>query len=133
MTDGYGRWLSVDGDGDGYGRRLRPSTIAMSHQPSAISHGSSATKGTERREVLTRLLFDVLVQAVAVRVHGHDRREVLDRQVPHRFGRAELHQRDAVDLLDRARVELRRAADGVQIHGAVILHRGQRLRAHAAL
>src|SRR4029077_4953147 len=41
--------------------------------------------------------------------------------------------RHAVDLLDRLRVELRRAADRVQVHGAVLLERRQRLRAHAAL
>ena len=36
-------------------------------------------------------------------------------------------------LLDGARVELRRAADGVQVDRAVFLERRQRLRAHAAL
>ena len=50
-------------------------------------------------EVLARLLLDVLVQAVAVRVHRDDRREILDREMPHRFGRAELEQRHAVHAL----------------------------------
>ena len=36
-------------------------------------------------------------------------------------------------LLDRARVELRGAADRVQVDGAVLLQRRERLRAHAAL
>ena len=54
-------------------------------------------------------------------------------EVPHRLGRAELHQRHAGHALDAARVELRRAADGVEIDGAGLLQPGQRLRAHAAL
>ena len=48
-----------------------------------------------------RLLLDVLVQRVAVRVHRHDRGKVFDGQMPHRLGRAELEQRHAVDLRDR--------------------------------
>src|SRR5471032_2161351 len=53
--------------------------------------------------------------------------------MPHRFGRAELQQRDVVYPFDGASVELRRAADGVQIDGAVFLEARERLRAHAAL
>ena len=49
-----------------------------------------------RFEVRARFLLDVLVQAVAMRVHRHDRREVLDLEMPHRFGRAELEQRHIV-------------------------------------
>ena len=59
-----------------------------------------------------------LCRLVAVRVHGDDRREIADVEVPHRLGRAELHQRHAVDALDAARVELRRAADRVQVDRA---------------
>ena len=53
----------------------------------------------DRLEMLARFLLDVLVQAVAVRVHRDDGRKIFDRQVPHRFGRAELEQRHAVDRL----------------------------------
>jgi hypothetical protein len=68
--------------------------------------------------------LDVLVQAVAVRVHRDDGREVLDElEVPHRLGRAELEQRHAVHPFDAARVELRGAADRVQVDGAVLLQR----------
>src|SRR5581483_8130230 len=44
----------------------------------------------------------------------------------------EFEQRHVVDLLDRTRVELRRAANGIQIDRAEVFHRGERLRAHAA-
>src|SRR4029078_7618480 len=83
-------------------------------------------------EMLPGFLLDVLVQAVPVRVHRHDRREVFHFELPHRLRRAELEQRDAIHFPDRARVELRRAADGVQVDGAMFLQCGQRLRAHAA-
>ena len=52
-----------------------------------------------------------------MRVHGDDGGEIADVEVPHRFGRPELHQRDAVDAIDAARVELRRAADGIEVDG----------------
>src|SRR4029078_4292601 len=81
-------------------------------------------------EMLARGLFDILVQAVAVRVHRDDRREVLDLEVPHLFRRADLEQRHFIVLLDRPGVELRCAADGIQVHRSVLLQRGQRLRAH---
>src|SRR6185503_9253986 len=55
-----------------------------------------------------------------------------DREMPHRFGRSEVEERDAVDALDRPRVELRGAADGVEIDRAVLLQGRQRFRAHAA-
>jgi hypothetical protein len=64
-------------------------------------------------------LLDVFVQAVAERIHRHDGREVLDRKMLHRFGRAELQERHVVHTLDRAGVELRGAADGIQVHRAV--------------
>src|SRR2546426_10358485 len=83
--------------------------------------------------MLPRLLFDVLVQTVSVRVHRDDRGEIFDGQVPHRFRRAELEEGYAVHLRDRARVELRGAADGVEVDSAVLLHRRKRLRPHAAL
>src|SRR5205823_2240710 len=56
-----------------------------------------------------------------------------DPQMPDRFGRAEVHPVDAVDALDRRGADLGGAADGVQVHGAVLLARGERLLAHAAL
>src|SRR4051812_48188085 len=76
-------------------------------------------------ELLAGFLLHVLVQAVAVRVHRDDRGEILHGEMPHRFGRAELEQRHVVYLLDRARVELRGAADGVEVHRAVFLERGE--------
>ena len=42
--------------------------------------------------------LDVGVEAVAVRVHGDDRHEILYAQMPHRLGNPELHQVDAEDL-----------------------------------
>src|SRR5438128_12032249 len=53
--------------------------------------------------------------------------------MPHRLRRPEFHQRDSVDTFDRSRVELRGAADRIEIHGAMPLERRERLRAHAAL
>src|SRR3954470_9065570 len=103
------------------------SAIAISHQPSAIDSDSDSL------QTYPGLLLDVLVQRIPVRVHRHDSREIFDAQVPHRFGRTEFHQRHAVHRLYRARVELRRAADGVEVHGALLFHRGERFRAHAAL
>src|SRR5947209_4548542 len=76
-------------------------------------------------------LLDVFVQAVPVRVHRDDRGKVFHGEMPHRFGRAELQQRHAVDARDRARVELRRPADRVEVNGTVPLQRAQRPRAHA--
>src|SRR5215510_63953 len=69
----------------------------------------------KRREDLSRCLLDVGVQAVPVRVHCDDRREIADLEVPHRLGRAELGERDAVHALDAPGVELRRATDAVEI------------------
>src|SRR5688572_12067240 len=53
--------------------------------------------------------------------------------MPHRFGRAKLHQRYVIGALDAPRVELRSAADRVQVHGAGLLEPLQRLRPHTAL
>ena len=85
--------------------------------------------GTDRFEVRAGFLLDVLVQTVAVRVHGDNCRKILHGQMPHGFGRAELEERHAVDFLDGPRVELRGAADGVEIDGAVILEGRQRFGA----
>ena len=68
-----------------------------------------------RFQLAAGLRFDLRVQAVAVRVHRDDRREIADVEVPHGFGRAELEQRDVDHALDAAGVELRRAADGVEV------------------
>ena len=56
-------------------------------------------------------LLHIRVQTVAVRVHRHDRREILHPQMPHRLRNAELQQMHAQHLLDRPRIILRRAAD----------------------
>src|SRR5687768_13817496 len=53
--------------------------------------------------------------------------------MPHRFGCAELHQRYVVGALDAARIELRSAADRVQVYRAGLLEPLQRLRTHTAL
>src|SRR5438445_9817857 len=82
--------------------------------------------------MLARFRLDVFVQAVSVRIHRDDRWKIADGEMPHGFGRAEVEQRHAVDAGDRPRVELRRAADRVQVYGPVFLQRGERLRAHAA-
>src|SRR5262249_20065948 len=84
-------------------------------------------------QLLPGFLLDVLVQAVAVRVHRDDRWKLLDRQMPHRFGRSEFEQRNAVDARDGARVELRRSADRVQVHAAMLLEGGERFASHPAL
>ena len=63
-----------------------------------------------------------------MRVHGDDGREVPRFEYPHGFGDAEfLQQIDAVDFGQAARVELRGAADGVEINGAQFLQRRQGL------
>jgi hypothetical protein len=43
-------------------------------------------------QVRTGLAFHFRVQAIAVRVHGYDRHEVVYPQMPHRFRNAELEQ-----------------------------------------
>src|SRR5450759_3608364 len=58
----------------------------------------------------------LFVQTVAMRVHGDDGQEALHSQVPHGFGDAEFQQVHIENFLDVARVNLRGAADGVQIH-----------------
>ena len=57
-----------------------------------------AFSDAEGLELLARGVLNVLVQAVAVRVHRHDRREVFHLEMPHRFRRAELEQRDIASL-----------------------------------
>jgi hypothetical protein len=42
-------------------------------------------------QLLARRALDVGVQAVAVRIHSHDRCETIDADVPHGFGNAEFH------------------------------------------
>src|SRR4051794_2992157 len=74
---------------------------------SAFSAGSAFDfLYADRFEVVAALLLDVFMQRVAVRVHRHNRRKVFHAEMPHRFGRAEFEQRDAVDAFDRAGVEL---------------------------
>ena len=73
------------------------------------------------------------MQTVAVRIHGHDRHEIVHVEFPHGFGDAEIEQAHAQHLVDGARVILRRAADAVEINRAVFLQRRQGLLAHAAL
>src|SRR3989304_2879725 len=86
-----------------------------------------------RREPRPRFGLDVPVQAVPAGVHRHDGREVADAEVPHGFGRAELHERHTIGLLDAARVELRGTADGIEVDGSVLLERGERPGAPSAL
>src|SRR5208283_2670495 len=57
--------------------------------------------GLRRRQRPPGLFLDLGVQAVAVRVHGHDRREVQHPQVPHRLGNAQFHQLHAQHLFHR--------------------------------
>ena len=74
------------------------------------------------------------MQAVAVRVHRDDRRKVAARVRCHIASGVPNSSSDTPSTpVDRPRVELRRAADRVQVDGAVLLQRGERLRAHAAL
>ena len=72
------------------------------------------------------------MQAVAVRVHRDDASEAFRLQVPHRFRNTELHEVDAIDVLEAFRIILRSAADGIQVNTAMLLQRSQRLRSHAA-
>ena len=65
-----------------------------------------------------RFLLDVLMEAVAVRVHGDDSGKVGHVEVPHRLRRSEVHQRDAVDTVDRPGIKLGCSSNGVQVHGA---------------
>ena len=65
--------------------------------------------------------FQILVQAVSVRVHRDDGGEIAHPQVPHGFGRAELGERHAVRALDAACVVLRGSADGVQVNSPGLL------------
>src|SRR4030095_11094429 len=51
---------------------------------------------------------------------------------PHRFGDAEFEQLDVEHFVNAFGVILGRASDGVKVDRAVLLHRGQRLRAHSA-
>src|SRR5205823_10808124 len=69
---------------------------------------------------------------VAVRVHGHDGCEVANMQMPHRFRNTELQQVNTQNLVDCARVELGRAADGVEIDSAALLQGRESLGSHAA-
>ena len=71
-------------------------------------------------------LLDVGVQAVAVRVHGHDRREIIHPQMPHGFGNSEVDQVHTQHRLDRARIILSRAPDAVQVNRTALLQRRQR-------
>ena len=50
-------------------------------------------------------------------------------QMPHGFRNAELQEVDAFHVLDAVGIILRRAADGVQVDGAVLLQRRQGLLA----
>src|SRR5438045_2565080 len=69
-----------------------------------------------------------------MRIHRHDRGEVLDAHDPHRFGTAELLlQIHAGHFFYAAGINLRRPADAVQIDAAEVVARLQRLGAHAAL
>src|SRR4029078_13151675 len=71
--------------------------------------------------------------AVAVRGHGHDCWKVADFQVPHRFRGSELHERHTGDAIDAAGIELRRAADTVQVNTSGFLQTGECFRTHSAL
>ncbi len=53
-------------------------------------------------EVPARLLLEVLVETVTVRIHRHDSRKISDGQVPHCFRGAEFHERHTIDADDRA-------------------------------
>ena len=77
--------LDIAGDGTWLRRGLKefartPAVNAGLHQAVMARQGaadrSRAPPCSKRLEVLARFLLDVLVQAVAVRVHRHDRREL---------------------------------------------------------
>ncbi len=56
-------------------------------QLAALPHARrSSLLQLQFREMLARFLFNVGVQAIAVRIHGDDRHEIVDSQMPHRFG-----------------------------------------------
>jgi len=64
---------------------------------------------------------------------GDDGDKVPALQMPHRFGDAELFQKiDVGHRGDLFRIELRCAADGIEVDRADLLQAGQRLFAHAA-
>lgn len=69
-------------------------------------------------QMFTGFLLHLGVQAVSVRIHRHDRSEVVRVQVPHGLGNPEVEQVDAQHLIDRPRIKLRRSADRIQIHRA---------------
>src|SRR5687767_8227485 len=82
---------------------------------SAKRSDRSAPGGGKRREDFSRRGLHILVQAVSVRVHCDNGGEITDLEMPHGFGRAELGQRYTVHAFDAAGIELRGAADAVQI------------------
>src|SRR5689334_7237687 len=84
------------------------------------------------RQMRSGFLLHIGVQAVAVRVHGNDGDEIVGSQMPHRLGNSELHEIRAQHRLDRTRIILRRAPDGVEVHGAGGLQRIERLLPHAS-
>ena len=73
------------------------------------------------------------MQAAAVAIHGDNRWEFFDAQVPDGFGRAKVHPVDAFDGGDALGANLGGATDGVQIDTAVILAALEGFGAHAAL
>ncbi len=76
----------------------------------SVSLSISFPASTPPRSSLCRLLPWESIVTIAGKITNVE--------VPHRFGRAELEQRHAGHALDAARVELGRAADGVQVDGA---------------
>src|SRR5258705_9858804 len=74
-------------------------SILQGKRPLKIIRSTAGTYklNTNGRELFGRFLLDFPVQAVAVRVHCHNRREILHVQVPHRFRGPEFHQCDAFD------------------------------------
>jgi hypothetical protein len=73
------------------------------------------------------------VLAVAVRVHRHHRREVLDFDDPERFRDTEVQFVDIQHFFDRLGNKRSRAADGVQVNAGRLLAAFERFCAHAAL
>src|SRR5262249_32145077 len=83
-------------------------------------------------EMLPGVLFDVLVETVAVRVHRDNRWKLVHRQMPHGLRSPEFEKRHTLDAGDRTRVELRRATNSVQVYRSVLFQCRKRLRTHAA-
>lgn len=66
------------------------------------------------------ILFDISMEAVTVRIHGHDRCEAVHLKMPHRLRNAKFHEVYGVDLLDTFCVILRRTADCIEVDRAVL-------------